>query len=212
MFLSASGSQIIMPEISQPAVVARILELPEPLAPPFSRAVFPEFADLGNRELSFELGPLFREWSWTWDYWPHSSYWPGLTDLARAGFFRPEGIDWASNEVQCFFCGVRIDEWEEDDDIDKVHVELTMGQVGEPGYGTRHSQGCLFSLYRREHVRWEAGLGPEARRRRQVGLYRARGPEVSVRGPPSWSFSPWWERAGVEHENFLDVIPSMLER
>ena len=201
-----------MPEISQPAVVGRILGLPEPLAPPFTRAVFPEFADLGNRELSFDLGPLFRQWSWTWDYWPWTSYWPDLRDLARAGFFRPEGIDWTSSEVQCFFCGVRIDEWEEDDDIDGVHVELTLGQVGEPGYGTRHSQGCLFALHRREHVRWEAGLGPEAHRRRQVGLYRARGPEVSNRGPPSHAFSPWWERANVEHENFLHVLPSMLER
>ena len=111
-----------MPEISQPAVVARILELPEPLAPPFTRAVFPEFADLGNRELSFDLGPLFRQWSWTWDYWPWTSYWPDLS----------------------------------------------------------------------------------GHRRRQVGLYRDRGPEVSVRGPPSWAFIPWWERASVEHENFLD--------
>ena len=75
---------------------------------------------------------------------------------------------------------MRIDEWEADDDIDEVHVELTRGQVGEPGYGIRHSQGCLFALYRREQVRWEAGLGPETQRRRQVGLYRDRGPEVSV--------------------------------
>ena len=194
-----------MPVVSQPAVVGRILELPEPSAPPSSRAVLPEFADAEIRELSFDLGPLFRTWSWTWDYWAWSSYWPDLRDLARAGFFRPEDVHWTSNEVQCYFCGVRIDEWEAEDDIDEVHVELTLGQVGEPGYGVRHSQGCLFALYRREQVRWEAGLGPETHRRRQVGLYRDRGPEVSVRGPPSWAFSPWWERAGVQHENYLDV-------
>ena len=195
-----------MPEVSQPAVVAQILDLPGPSAPPSSRAVLPEFANADTRVRSFELGPLFREWAWLWDYGPWTSYWPDLRDLARAGFFRPEGVDWTSNEVQCYFCGVRIDRWQADDDIDKVHVELTKGQVGEPGYGIRHSQGCLFALYRREQVRWEAGLGPETQRRRQVGLYRDRGPEVSVRGPRTTRhISQWWERANEQHESFLDV-------
>ena len=106
---------------------------------------------------------------------------------------------------------MRLDEWKTEDDIDEVHVGLTQGQVGEPGYGVRHSLGCLFALHRLEHVRWEAGFGPTTHRRRQVGLYRNRGPERSTRGPPSFAFAPWWERAGVEHENFLDVTSSRRE-
>ena len=195
-----------MPRLSQPAALGRELEFPEPSAPPSSRAVLPEYADEGGRQESFELGPLFRTWSWTWDYWPWSSYWTDLRDLARAGFFRPEGVHWTSNEVQCYFCGVRVDEWEPEDDIDEVHVRLTRGQVGETGYGTRHSRGCLFALHRREHARWAAGLSPTPPRRARAGLYRSQGPEVSFRGPPSWAREPWWERAGVSRGDSPDEI------
>ena len=189
-----------MPRLSQPAALGRVLEFPEPPAPPSSRAVLPEYADEEERQESFELGPLFRTWSWTWTYWPWSSYWPDLRKLARDGFFRPAELHWTSNQVQCYFCGVQVDKWEPDDDINEVHIRFRQRRVGATRYGTRHSRGCLFALHRRQHPRCTAGLSPTAPRRTRTGLYRSPGREVSGRGEAAWSREPWWNRGGRGRE------------
>ena len=191
-----------MPRLSQPAALGQQIGFPEPSAPSSSRAVLPEYADEEQRQESFELGPLFRTWSWTWTYWPWISYWPDLRELARDGFFRPAGLHWTSNQVQCYFCGMQVDEWKPEDDINEVHVRFTLGEVGPAGNGTRHSRGCLFALHRREHARWTAGLSPTPPRRVQTGLYRSPGREVSYRRAPSWSREPWWNRGGRSRELF----------
>ena len=81
-----------MPLLPQPATSSRVIGYPEPLAPPSSGAVLPEYADEEERQQSFDLGPLFRTCSWQWTYWPWDSYWPDLRELALDSFFRPAGL------------------------------------------------------------------------------------------------------------------------
>ena len=194
-----------MPLLSQPPARGREIKHPEPSAPSWSLAILPEYADVRSRELSFQL----RTWPWTWPVLSINegdNFWPEAKVLALDGFFRPAGLHWTSNQVQCHFCAVRVDDWEPRDNINEVHVRFTLGRVGAAGYGTRHSQGCLFALHRREHARWQAGLDPTPPRQAQTGLYRNPGREVSHRGPPSWAREPWWERAGMSR----DVSPDQI--
>ena len=164
-----------MPRLSQPAVLGREIEFPAPSTPPSSRALLPEYADDKQHQEPFEeLGAFFRTWSWTWTYWPWSSYWPDLRKLARDGFFRPAGLHWTSNQVQCYFCGLQVDEWEPEDDINEVHVRLTRGEVGATGYSTHHSRGCLFALHRTEHARGQRVLVRHRHDERRRGCTVAR--------------------------------------
>ena len=99
------------------------------------------------------------------------------------------------------FCGVQVDKWDPGDDINEVHVSFTLGRVGTMGYGTRHSRGCLFAVYRREHARWVAGLIPTPPRRAQTGLYRSPGREVSRPSGPNY----WKERKARSPKQYATV-------
>ena len=159
------GTVVAMPLVSQPPARNREIRHPEPSAPSSSLAVLPEYAGVRSRELTFQL----RTWPWTWPVLSINegdNFWPEAKVLALDGFFRPAGLHWTSNQVQCHFCAVRVDDWEPHDDINEVHVRFTLGRVGAAGYGTHHSQGCLFARHRREHARWEAphAIAPSADR------------------------------------------------
>ena len=82
---------------------------------------------------------------------------PGVftpSDFAAAGFFLSEQeacADKRKVRVDCWFCGVGIDEWEEGDDLVAAHLVHSL-EPKQPMQG-----GCRWALFLRDTRRYEAG-------------------------------------------------------
>ena len=89
---------------------------------------------------------------------------PGVftpSDFAAAGFFLPEQevrADKMKIRVDCWFCGVAIDQWEEGDDLLEEHL-LHTRDPRRPREG-----GCRWALYLRDKQRYESGKRVRAAR------------------------------------------------
>ena len=81
---------------------------------------------------------------------------PGVftqSEFAAAGFFLPEeevGADKTKVLVNCWFCGLATDQWEEGDDLLGEHLRHPRGPT-RPREG-----GCRWALYLRDKQRYES--------------------------------------------------------